>query len=282
MGLLDTALQGAGGSDDEDEEDSMPGVDSFINGGQQDSQDKAMSDPAYRSLIFSGLGKPDPLGAKTPDSGHGNDQASSMMASIMDKLQGGGSSPEPTGRAQIRNLKQLGAVAKKLQGVPDELKRRVLAHLLGIPYQDPKVAGLDNTIRNTLFKHELTRPEREDKLATAHQAETRRQASLMAREAQQRAAMAMRKRQQLSTEKYRSEGLKNHMQTHKDSLARTIAAVTRQEETTLDPTNKAELSKTLLNLHKRYKAISDFESKDQDNEGGGSGGGASDTGGGEY
>lgn len=180
---------------------------------------------------------------------------------------------KPTGRNQIRNLAQLGAVAKALSGVPEELKQMILSHLLGLPYQGGKELALKNALRQLMIKRELESPDRELKqkaqqegLDLRREGMDLRREGLESRQDQrqqslqlQKAMMLMRREGRQSSEANRRSVLDLHKDMAKNTITNSIANLTRAMEATMDPKQKIELGKLLQQQHQLYQKFSGMD-----------------------
>lgn len=263
MALLDTVNETDNSLDEE--------TDGFSG---QDSQEKAMSDPAYRDMVDSALnpfhGQAANLQQTGYDNGGGQNNQQSPQATLMAMLQGGQKQNQAApSRPQITNLQQLAQVAQNLKGVPEEIKNRVLSHLLGLPYKSQKEQAYENALRTIATKAELQKPQQEEKAALQKQMENRRQESLKNREKIQEILAHLKTRQQKDLKQRRNEIATGHQNAAQHRLLQDMIKTADNINKTFDPNQRLELQKLHTAQLKEYKRLGgvDMEELNQPEEG---------------
>lgn len=117
------------------------------------------------------------------------DPASQQIQQLLTKPAG------VAGRPQIRDLRQLGAVAKALSGVPEEIKKKIFSHLLGIPYEDQRTQTMRDSLGKMLLQRKLSQGDRQ---ATQQGVMQRHQENLQQRQQTQANLQEQRKGQKMN------------------------------------------------------------------------------------
>jgi len=160
------------------------------------------------------------------------------------------------GQSQIRNLQQLSAVAKALSGVPEELKSRILSHLLGLPYKGPREQALENALLEARAKYQMAAPDRQLKQVQLQQGQDFRQKM-------QQMLLKLRQEGHTGAEANRQATLALHKDMAKNTIANSIANLTRAMEATVDPNTKTEIGKMLVKQHQLYDKFMGLEPDDK-------------------
>jgi len=200
----------------------------------------------YGGLTFSPQGRPLPS-----DSNQSDPQVRANQATGQGMSGGTGG-----GQGQIRSLQQLAAVAKALGGVPEELKSRILSHLLGLPYKGPREQALENALLEARAKYQMAAPDRQLKQAQLQQGQDFRQKM-------QQMLLKLRQEGHTGAEANRQAILALHKDTAKNTIANSIANLTRAMEATVDPNQKTELGKMLVKQHQLYDKFMGLEPDDK-------------------
>ena len=197
-------------------------------------------------LTFSPQARPLPSGSNQSDP---QVQANQAISQGMSGGTGGG-------RNQIRSLQQLAAVAKALSGVPEELRSRILSHLLGLPYKGPREKALENSLIEAQAKYQMAAPDRQLKQAQLQQGQDFRQKM-------QQMLLKLRQEGHTGAEANRQATLSLHKDMAKNTIANSIANLTRAMEATVDPNTKTEIGKMLVKQHQLYDKFMGLEPEDK-------------------
>ena len=226
-------------------------------GSQDPSDTAAESDKLYFQSFGPGKFDPNQYGGLTfspetrplPSSSNQDSAPVQANQAISGGMSGGGQS-------QIRSLQQLSAVAKALSGVPEELKSRILSHLLGLPYKGPRQQALENAITEAQAKYQIAAPERQLRLQQAQQTQDFRQKM-------QQMLLKLRQEGHTGAEANRQATLALHKDMAKNTIANSIANLTRAMEATVDPNTKTEIGKMLVKQHQLYDKFMGLEPEDK-------------------
>lgn len=170
-----------------------------------------------------------------------------------------------SGQSQIRNLQQLGMVAKSLSGLPPEIKNKILSHLLGLTYRDPHSAQYQQQTNQTLLRQMLAQPAQQQRLANQREGLNLRREGLQGREEDRLRGRNLQK-QMLD---FRKENQKSMLQLHKDqarnTITNSIANLTRAMEATSDPKMQLEIGKLLQKQHQLYQKFEGLDESEANN-----------------
>jgi len=228
---------------------------------QDPSDTAAESDKLYFQSFGPGKFDPNQYGGLTfsPDtrplpSSSNQDSPQVQANQAMSGGMSGGTSGR--GHSQIKSLQQLSAVAKALSGVPEELKSRILSHLLGLPYKGPREKALENSLIEAQAKYQMAAPDRQLKQAQLQQGQDFRQKM-------QQMLLKLRQEGHTGAEANRQATLALHKDMAKNTIANSIANLTRAMEATVDPNTKTEIGKMLVKQHQLYDKFMGLEPDDK-------------------
>jgi hypothetical protein len=282
MALLDYVSQ----EGDDTDEDSLPSDEasaSLLGSGGGISEEE-MKQLGQTSDLMFGPGKfvPNQFGSRTfiPQDQLLRMAAEQNRRKFEGRGEGGGEgegaaqlppTPQATRPSQITSLQQLGAVAKALTGVPDEIKTKIISYLLGLPYEDKRTEAMRAAIQQAQLKRQMEAPERQLKQQQAQESlELRRQSQQNLEQQRQqqnlmqKALMQFRREGRSAQQENRNQAIKLHREMAKNTITNSIANLTRAMEATLDPQQKIQLGKLLQQQHKLYQKFNDLDEGDAD------------------
>jgi hypothetical protein len=276
MALEDTVNEDLD-TDDEDEEESDSDEDAGGGGGFGGGSApapmspllQARSDELFKNSFGEGSFTPNEFGGMTfTPKPEASKQAPTNPAAI-DPNTMGLQAASPTGRQQIRNLKQLAAVAKRIKGLPQQWQNRILAHLFGVGYQDPQSQQLQRALTTAAYRSQLQDPYKQA-------AAKRGEAGLMLRAQGLDARLKdMQDKQQRAkaTLDFRRQNAKSmrelHHMTAYNALSNSIARNTKAAESAPDEVTRQNILAHIAKQHKLAEKYEKMFLPEEDENGGG-------------